>query len=291
MSKVVELKQVKKSFKTSILKPNAEVLKDISFHIKGGSITGFLGANGAGKTTTFKCMLGLLFPDSGQIEFFGDKHLSNSIKSKIGFMPERPQFPEHLTAEEFLLYYLCLYKKMEKRKAKSLIDKTLKQVHLQGSKKQLLKNYSKGMIQRIGIAQAIIHEPELVILDEPMSGLDPDGRFDLSQLILEIHKTGKTIFFSSHLLDDVQKLCDDLVILKTGTTLFQGSKVDFMGQFSAKYVVTYNDGSKTCTVEVDSLSSLNKKIDDLRATSFQIIEVQTKNTLEQAYVGFQKGIV
>ncbi len=289
MSKVVELKHVKKTFKTSFSKSPSEVLKDISFHITAGSITGFLGANGAGKTTTFKCMLGLLFPDAGQIEFFGKETLDNAIKSKIGFMPERPQFPEYLTAEEFLLYYLSLYNNLEKKKARALIDNALKQVRLLESKKQLLKNFSKGMIQRIGIAQAIIHEPELVILDEPMSGLDPDGRVDLSNLILEIHKTGKTIFFSSHLLDDVQKLCDELVILKKGSTLFQGSKIDFMNQFKAKYAITYTDGGKMFTDEMDSLNSLNKKIDQLRTSSCQIVEVRTKNTLEEAYVVFQKG--
>ena len=144
------------------------------------------------------------------------------------------------------------------------------------------------MIQRVGIAQAIIDDPDVVILDEPMSGLDPDGRYDLSQLILEIHKTGKTIFFSSHLLDDVQKLCDDLIILKNGATIFQGAKAEFMNAFTSNFVVTYSDNGKTQNVTVETLDLLNAKIDVLRKDSCQIIEVQTKTTLEQAYILFQK---
>ncbi|MCB0348891.1 MAG: ATP-binding cassette domain-containing protein, partial [Bdellovibrionales bacterium] len=128
MTSIVELKGIKKSFKSTLLASRTDVLKDINFKIKQGSITGFLGANGAGKTTTFKCILGLIFPDEGSIEFFKGSSLNNIVKSKIGFMPERPQFPEYLSGEEFLRYYLHLYGVSNKKIIEDSVDKTLKQV-------------------------------------------------------------------------------------------------------------------------------------------------------------------
>lgn len=288
MNKAIELRNVEKSFKTSLTKPSAQILKNLSFSVKQGSITAFLGANGAGKTTTFKCILGLVFPDAGEILFLNGRKLDNVVKEKIGFMPERPQFPEYLSGEEFLLYYLKLYKNIEGKDAKATVEQALRTVGLQDAKKRLLKNYSKGMVQRVGIAQAIIHEPELVILDEPMSGLDPDGRYEVSQLILDIHKSGKTVFFSSHLLDDVQKLCDELIILKSGQRIFEGSKLEFLSNNSAAFRIIYMDGVQSKHLEVEGVEALNQKLDQLRQQQCKVIEVTAKNTLEQAYVNFQK---
>jgi ABC-2 type transport system ATP-binding protein len=288
MKTALELRGIEKSFKTSLTKPPSQILKNISFSVKQGSITAFLGANGAGKTTTFKCILGLVFPDAGDIHYFDKQTLSNSVKAKIGFMPERPQFPEYLSGEEFLLYYLNLYQRIDGISAKQKVERSLKTVGLLDAKKRLLKNYSKGMIQRVGIAQAIIHEPELVILDEPMSGLDPDGRYEVSQLILDIHKSGKTVFFSSHLLDDVQKLCEQLIIVKSGQTIFEGSKLDFLSNNKSAFRITYLEGASSKYLEVDGVEILNKKLDELRQRNCSVIEVTAKNTLEHAYVTFQK---
>lgn len=289
MKKAIVLKNISKSFSASFFKQPTTVLHRLSLSVNQGSITGFLGANGAGKTTTFKCILGLVFADEGEIEFFESGPLSTALKSRIGFMPERPQFPEYLSGEEFLRYYLSLYQNIDPKNIKKKIDYVLEMVGLLKARNRQIRTYSKGMLQRLGIAQSIIHDPDLVILDEPMSGLDPDGRYEVSQLILDIHKAGKTIFFSSHLLDDIQKLCNDLVILKSGESLFEGSKVDFMKKFKNSFRIIYIEGGVSKTIDVDSIESLNERLDQLRQEGKSIIEVSPKNTLEQAYVSFQRG--
>ena len=173
---VFSVKGLKKSFQKNFYSPKQLVLKGFDFSIKAGAITGFLGANGAGKTTTMKCMLGLVFPDEAEFNYFGEPTLTSATKKKLGFLPERPYFYQYLTGHEFLVFYGSLTGGITKKVLKSRADDLLKKMGLWQARDKALRDYSKGMLQKVGLAQALIHEPELVVLDEPMSGLDPDGR-------------------------------------------------------------------------------------------------------------------
>lgn len=224
--KCLELINVRKSFATGFFQKKREVLHGISFALEEGRTTGFVGVNGSGKTTSLKCALGFLFPDSGTIHFFG-KELDNVAKARLGFLPERPYFDEFLTAREFLFYHWNLSGGGSGFEA--ACKRVLEKVNLSHVQERKLKTFSKGMLQRIGMAQSILRDPDLLILDEPMSGLDPDGRFLIKEIIRGQQKQGKTIFFSSHLLSDMEELCDDLVVIDQGKMLYQGALKEFLG--------------------------------------------------------------
>ncbi len=276
---------LKKSFRRGLLSKPVDVLKGVSFEVPPGTITGFLGANGAGKTTTIKCLLGLAIPDQGEIRFFGRHELSPEVKARIGFLPERPYFYEYLTGREFLRFYGQLGGRFSASHLRDRIEKLLDRVGLKHAADRPLRSYSKGMLQRIGIAQALVYEPEFIILDEPMTGLDPDGRYEVSEIIRETAKSGTAVFFSSHLLPDAEKLCDRLVILKKGELAYQGPTVDFLGKTGGGYqLVTAKDG-KVQTEDCSSLEELNRRIDERRAEKANIIEVRANRlTLEEAFV-------
>ncbi len=227
---VLEVRDLKKTFKSGFIPRPVNVLKGVNFSLPKGSVTGFLGANGAGKTTSIKCILQLIFPDSGSIRFFGDLPLSRDVLRKIGFLPERPYFYSYLTGREFLNFYGKLSGAFATRnELNTRIKQLLNRVGLDEAGDRLLKDYSKGMLQRIGIAQSLIHRPELVIFDEPQSGLDPDGRIEVANIIRETAKEGTTIFFSSHLLPDAEKLCDRLVVMRQGTICYEGQTQNLLG--------------------------------------------------------------
>jgi len=219
---ILKVENLKKSFKKGFIPKSQQVLKGISFKLEPGTITGFLGANGAGKTTTMKCILGLAFPDEGDIRFFGDQELGPEVKKRIGFLPERPYFYEYLTGSEFLRFYGQLSGDFTRNDLNARIEHLLKRVDLWHAKDKKLRAYSKGMLQKVGVAQALIHKPDFVILDEPKSGLDPDGRYYLSEIIKETAKEGACVFFSSHLLHDAEQLCQNLVIMKDGLVIYEG---------------------------------------------------------------------
>jgi ABC-2 type transport system ATP-binding protein len=210
------------------------VLKNIEFAVPRGSITGFVGANGSGKTTTIKSLLQFIFPDStppAKINFFETGSLSAEVRAKLGYLPERPYLPDQLTAEEFLKLHWDLSSLKEKDLKAGFSDRceeVLASVKLQHVRRQPLRTFSKGMLQRIGLAQAILRKPEFLLLDEPMSGLDPDGRWLVKQIIKEQNARGATIFFSSHLLSDMDELCSNLVVIDQGEILFNGLVSDFL---------------------------------------------------------------
>jgi ABC-2 type transport system ATP-binding protein len=220
---VLSVRNLKKSFKRDIMSPRVAVLKGVDFSLPAGSITGFLGANGAGKTTTLKCILGLLQSDEADVTFFNGQPLNSSTKSRIGFLPERSYFYEYLTAFEFLSFYAELSGKIRRSEISAKVSQILARVRLEAHAHKRLRTFSKGMLQKAGIAQALIHNPELVILDEPMSGLDPDGRYAVAEIIHEVAAQGAAVFFSSHLLNDAERICDRVVMLKDGRTLFEGA--------------------------------------------------------------------
>lgn len=189
-----------------------KILDDISFDVKKWNVFGFIGANGAGKTTTLKIILWILEPTEGEIKIFWKNPSEQVVQKKIGFMPEQTYFYKFLTGEEFLDYSASFYK-ISKDILKKRKEEVLKKVGLFDARKKKLSTYSKWMLQRIGIAQAIVHDPEIIFLDEPMSGLDPIGRVMIKNIILELKNQGKTIFFNSHILSDVEVLCDEFAII------------------------------------------------------------------------------
>ncbi|MCE3009866.1 MAG: ABC transporter ATP-binding protein [Proteobacteria bacterium] len=214
---VLSVRHLSKSFKSGFFEPAYKVLADISFKIEKGRATGFVGLNGAGKTTTLKCILGFIRPQSGSIEL---------NRQSLGYLPERPCYYDFLTAKEFLEFFWKLSVDHSDGFEKAC-DNVLKEVGLLDSKHVLLKKFSKGMLQRVGLAQALIHHPEVLILDEPMSGLDPDGRIRIKEILFRQKALGRTIFFSSHLLSDMEELCEDLVIIHKGKIVYTGSLESF----------------------------------------------------------------
>lgn len=229
--KIVEVKNLSKKFKTDFYKKPNVALNDVSFAIEQGRFVGFIGPNGAGKSTTIKCLLELIFPDKGEISFFGEK-LSLQHRSKIGFLPERPFFQEFLSGQEFLKLHWDLAQ-MPAAQFQTRAAEILEQVKLTHAKDKKLKAYSKGMLQRIGIAQSLIAKPEFLILDEPMSGLDPDGRILIKQILRSLKEQKMTVLMSSHLLEDVEELCDDLIILHAGKLEYAGEVGVFKKSFNS----------------------------------------------------------
>ncbi len=225
MSLILEASHISKSFKTDFYKKPVKVLNDMSFQIHKGEFVGLIGPNGAGKTTTIKCLLNFIFPDSGKITF--ENNLDQlSWKKKLGYLPERPYFQEFLTGLEFLELHWNLAGQKKSDFIKRA-DDVLKMVNLEHAKNKKLKDYSKGMLQRIGIAQAIIAHPSFLILDEPMSGLDPDGRILIKDILKKLKQDQLSVLMSSHLLEDIEELCEKIIIIHAGEILFSGLISDF----------------------------------------------------------------
>jgi ABC-2 type transport system ATP-binding protein len=195
-----------------------KALEGLDLTVQEGEIFGFLGPNGAGKTTTIKILMGLIHPTSGMATLLGCPINNIQTRSKIGFLPESSHFYEYLTASEILTFYGRLFD-IPKETIKERTLALLKQVGLESAAHLQLRKFSKGMLQRIGIAQALINDPELIILDEPMSGLDPIGRKEMRELILNLKTQGKTVFFSSHITHDIEMICDRVGILVGGRLL------------------------------------------------------------------------
>jgi ABC-2 type transport system ATP-binding protein len=202
-------------------------LDRLTLEVEPGHVFGFLGPNGAGKTTTLKLLMQLVFPTAGRAELLGRPLGDLDAKRRIGYLPENPYFYDYLTAEELLQYFAGLfgYAPAERRgRAARLLD----EVGIGGERRLQLRKFSKGMLQRVGIAQALINDPELVIFDEPMSGLDPLGRRDVRSLILRLRDRGTTVFFSSHVLSDAEALCSEVAILAKGRLVKAGKLTDMI---------------------------------------------------------------
>ncbi|MDD8031656.1 MAG: ABC transporter ATP-binding protein [Acidobacteriota bacterium] len=229
MGKVLELEKVYKSYKLGFIPKKKLVLKGISFSINEGEIFGYLGPNGAGKTTTIKCILNLIFPDSGKITIFGEDSLKPRAREKVGFLPENPYFYDYLTGREFLAFYADLLGLHGKAK-EDKIGYFLKLVGMERAADLQLRKYSRGMLQRIGLAQALLNDPALVILDEPMGGLDPIGRKEFRDIIVNLKKEGKTVFLSSHILQDIEMICDRVAIILAGEIINQGYLGDLISE-------------------------------------------------------------
>jgi ABC-2 type transport system ATP-binding protein len=202
-------------------------LDRLTLDVEAGEVFGFLGPNGAGKTTTLKLLMQLVFPTSGRAEMLGRPLGDLRTKRRVGFLPENPYFYDYLTAEELLTYFAALfgYRGADRRARTS---RMLDEVGVGAERRMPLRKFSKGMLQRVGIAQALINDPELVILDEPMSGLDPLGRRDVRALILRLRDSGCTVFFSSHVLSDAEALCSRVAILAKGRLVASGRLTEML---------------------------------------------------------------
>ena len=229
MAAALNIEDLHKTFSLGFIPKKKKILKGISLSVNQGEIFGYLGPNGAGKTTTIKCILGLIFPDQGKIELFGHPYLSLRAKARTGFLPENPYFYDHLKASEFLDFYSQLFS-MKKKEREDKIKYLLHMVGLEQSTDLQLRKFSRGMLQRIGLAQALLNDPSLVLLDEPLGGLDPLGRKEIRDVIVKLKEEGKTVFLSSHILQDIEMICDRVAILVNGEIVNQGTLKDLISE-------------------------------------------------------------
>ena len=256
---VIQTENLTKSYGSRI------AVNHLNLTVEAKQIHGFLGPNGAGKTTTIKMLVGLLRPDSGSLKILGTNAAGDKpkIRERIGYMPELPKFPKHLTGVELLDVYGRMYN-IPKEARKKKIPELLKMVGLEGRGRDRIGKYSKGMQQRIGIAQALLNDPELVILDEPSIGLDPVGMVEVRDMVKGIVKGGQTVFFSSHLLAEVQQICDHVTIINFGNMLFTGT----LEEVSSKA-----GSSRSLVVEVQKAS--DNILQALKALPFVVVKANS----------------
>lgn len=254
----VRIEDLRKDFTTGWPgRPPVKVLKGLSITVQQGEIYGFLGPNGSGKTTTLKILMGLMKPTSGRAEIFGRPTRDVEVRKRVGFLPESPYFYDYLTAEEFLSFYGHLAG-LSGPTIRARIEHLLEVVGLEHARTRQLRKFSKGMLQRIGLAQALIHDPELVVLDEPMSGLDPIGRKQVRDLILHLRDQGKTVFFSTHIIPDVEMICDRVGVIMDGKTLATGRVDELVSNGHTQSVEIVCEGIKG--EEVPAIASVATRL-------------------------------
>jgi len=272
-------------------------LSPLRLTVEDGEIFGFLGPNGAGKTTTLKLLMGLVFPTSGSARLLGQEWTEPEVKAQIGFLPEQPYFYDHLTAHELLNYYAQLSGVPAKERSRR-VDSTLHRVGLKDVNGVQLRKFSKGMLQRVGIAQAILHDPKLVFFDEPMSGLDPMGRREVRDLMEQLKQEGKTVFFSTHILSDAEALCDRVAIIHKGELRGIGAVADLTSSVQGKWEVIWQGTQipaslkalgAECHVTGDTVRAIidenqqDAAIDSLRREHLRMIALTPVRTSLEAY--------
>lgn len=299
---VVEIKNLTKEYSAkSFSKAKITALKNFSLDVEGGQIFGLLGPNGAGKTTLVKILLGIVFPTVGEVKVF-DHPLSNiSYKTKVGYLPENHRFPNYLTGEQVLSLYGRLSGMLEST-VKAKIPEMLRMVGMEQWGKTRIKKYSKGMMQRIGLAQSMINNPDLIFLDEPTDGVDPIGRKEIRDILLNLKSQGKTVFLNSHLLSEIELICDRVAILNKGELIKYGT-IDEITSSSDTYVFSTEDmkdelinnlilsykaivhNKNEFVFQTTSIEELNKLIDYLRSNKILIRSVaEEKNSLESMFI-------
>lgn len=251
---MIEFCHISKTFKKDFWAKPFYALEDVSFKIERGDTTGFLGANGAGKTTLLKVLMDFIKSDSGEIVF--DRSLGNTreaVLQKIGFLPERPYFYPHLTGREFALYMGRL-NDVPRERLKELIPYWAERLGVGHALDRALHGYSKGMLQRLGLATTLLHDPEILILDEPLSGLDPVGRKDIKNVIRQLSKQEKTVFVSSHIVSDIEEVCEKVVVLEQGKCVYDGE---------IEKLIEQNSSSRfeiTCQGELPDLDGVRSEV-------------------------------
>lgn len=228
MSAAIEIQGLTKDYATGFWRRKKKrALDSLSFEVQDGEVFGFLGPNGAGKTTTIKLLMGLIFPSAGTARIRGKSIEDVEMHREIGFLPEQPYFYDYLTARE-MLDYSARFFGIGRAERRERVAEYLERVGLTGAADVQLRKFSKGMLQRVGIAQAILHDPPVVFLDEPSSGLDPLGRREVRDIILDLKKRGRTVFFSTHILPDAEVLCDRVAVLAGGKLQGMGTPQEIM---------------------------------------------------------------
>jgi ABC-2 type transport system ATP-binding protein len=301
---IIEIDNLTKDYETGFArKRKTRALDGLSLTVEPGQIFGFLGANGAGKTTTLKLLMRLIFPTGGTARILGRNISDISMHARIGYLPEAPYFYDYLTAREFLNYCGQLFG-LDRATRKSRTENLLNRVNLEKNIwDRQLRKFSKGMLQRVGLAQAIVNDPEIVFLDEPMSGLDPVGRREVRDLIAALRDEGKTVFMCSHILSDIEVLCDSVAILKGGRLAHAGSLDELRAVESSliEIIVTDADAEalkKSLSIDADVTTTpsglriqiTNEKEVDvvlaaLRSVNGKLVSVQpVRQSLEELFM-------
>jgi ABC-2 type transport system ATP-binding protein len=309
MGTIVEITNLSKDYEVGFWrKRKLRALDGLSLTVNSGEIFGFLGANGAGKTTTLKLLMSLIFPTEGSARILERDIADISMHEHIGYLPENPYFYDYLTALEFLDYCGQLFGKQTKEREKRAAELLSRVCLDEKSWNTQLRKFSKGMLQRVGLAQALINDPQVVFLDEPMSGLDPVGRREVRDLIASLRTEGKTVFMCSHILSDIEVLCDRIAILKHGRLAHLG-QLDELRQKGghAKYIEIVATGSDTASlaqqlpthahitetagglrIEVSDEKDVDMVLAGLRRTNGKLVSVQpVKQSLEELFVDDQ----
>src|SRR5437016_4255931 len=296
----IEIHQLEKIYSVGFWRKRPKrALHPLELTVQEGELFGFLGPNGAGKTTTLKILMGLVFPSSGSARILGMELDDPRMKAQIGFLPEQPYFYDYLTGRELLRYYGQLSGVAAKH-LNARVDKVLEQVGLKDAGSLQLRKFSKGMLQRVGIAQAVLHDPKIVFLDEPMSGLDPMGRREVRHLIEELKKEGKTVFFSTHILSDAEALCDRVAIIHLGELRSVGVVADLTASMQGKVELIWRSAmvpasiralGAECHITGDTVRAVlaeNKQdaaIDALRLEKLRLVSVTpVRATLEDYFL-------
>ncbi len=306
---VIQLEHLTKDYPVGFWRPRPyRALDDLSLEVRRGEVFGCLGPNGAGKSTTLKLLMRLVFPTSGEARILGRPLDDLDMRRRIGFLPENPAFYDYLTGEELLTYFgqLC---GLDGRKARATAATLLDRVGIGAERRLAVRRYSKGMVQRLGLAQALVNDPEVVFLDEPMSGLDPLGRRDVRALILQLRDEGRTIFFSSHILSDAETLCSRVAILAAGRLqalggmhelveystrgwdlLLDGVSADLRASLAASGATVTALGDDRVQVHLESPSTPEPLLPVISAAGARVLALTpVRETLEDVFVRFVEG--
>jgi ABC-2 type transport system ATP-binding protein len=277
---VLKVEGLAKTFRKPFTGKMVEAVRGISFDVTRGEIFGFLGPNGAGKTTTIKMLTGLIAPTRGKASILGIPAPSPDAMGRVGFLPENPYVYAYLTPREFVT--LCArLSGMSGPALAGRVVRVLERLGVAYAMDRAVRTMSKGMLQRVGLAAALVHEPELLILDEPMSGLDPVGRKEVRDLIVEEKRGGRTVFFSSHILSDVELLCDRLCILRKGEIVVSGSMGDLLGTSGHRFEVTLRAANEALVKELSAMKLAPRPLG--HGTAFEVEgDDQLRAVLEKA---------
>jgi len=295
----IETFALEKSYQVGFWRKKTKVaLQRLTLSVPEREIFGYLGPNGAGKTTTLRLLMGLAAPTGGGFSILGGDIANPTVRSQIGFLPEQPYFYDYLTPRELLNYYAALSAIPAKERTRR-IEATLQRVGLhEDAWGTQLRKFSKGMLQRVGLAQAIVHNPKLVILDEPMSGLDPMGRREVRDLIEELNHEGKTIFFSTHILSDAEALCDRVAVLNRGELRGVGVVADLIGSVKGKVEIMWHGTAPVASMKAQGFEchvvgetvravvpepDVDRVIDVLRKQHAKLIAVTPMRTTLEDY--------
>jgi ABC-2 type transport system ATP-binding protein len=293
---VLRVAGLAKSFRSGFLKRPIRGIEGVSFTVNRGAVFAILGHNGAGKTTTINCILDLVHPDAGEVSILGCNHRDCSSRARVGYLPERPYFFEHLTGRELLNFYYRLLS-LPGKNMRARVDEVLALVGMEPFAGRRLRKFSKGMLQRIGLAQAVLGDPDLLILDEPMSGLDPIGRREVRDLLLDLKHQGKTIILSSHIVPDIEMIADTVGIMREGRLVRVEDLAGMTDGFSYTGHLAFDPGdwggqdlpswlparhtrqqAGRVSVVVDNVDELRELLDNCHRHAVSVLAVDTRRS-------------